>query len=90
MASVPSFGRPVCDITCLTSGKLRKMRRISFARFTDSLSEMLKGPVARTYIAPSFSSGKNSVPKNLKEAKLITRATIATGNTILRALKQKE
>ena len=63
LGSVPSSGRPAFEITDAHFRELRAASRGSARSCRDaSLTEMPGGSMRLTQIAPSFSSGRNSVP----------------------------
>ena len=64
LGSVPSSGRPACDIAEITSGNCRMIARMRAHIFDVSLTEIPGGKVRLTQKVPSFSSGRNSVPKS--------------------------
>ena len=52
--------------------------------FEASLTEMLGGKVALTHTVPSFSSGRNSVPRRGTSQRLTTSAPSALASTVFR------
>ena len=60
--SVPSSGRPACEMTCVTSGNCRMICRTRAESRDASETETLDGNIRFTHSVPSFSSGRNSVP----------------------------
>src|SRR5258706_5581680 len=62
VASVPSSGRPCCDMTVSTSGKFLITLRISLTYPLPSSSDTDDGIVARIQRLPSSRWGKNSRP----------------------------
>ena len=75
--SVPSSGRPACEMTCVTSGNSRAMRRTwATSRFA-SETDTLEGSVRLIHSVPSFSSGRNSVPSLGTSSRAIASAATA-------------
>ena len=79
--SVPSSGRPVFDVTLATSGDWRIAARMRWFNCCASVTETLVGRNTFTQIAPSFSSGRNSVPRRGTSARLAASATTAAMRT---------
>ena len=68
LGSVPSSGRPAFEITVRTSGNWRSSARMRAHSRDASLTEMPSGSITFTQIAPSFSSGRNSLPSCVRSA----------------------
>ena len=60
--SVPSSGRPACEITWVTSGNRRSTVRTRATMRDACDTETLGGSVRFSQSVPSFNSGRNSVP----------------------------
>ena len=82
LGSVPSSGRPALDVTLCTSGNLRIASRMRPFSSCASDTETLVGRKTFTQIAPSLSSGRNSVPSRGTRARLAAKATTAETITV--------
>ena len=81
LGSVPSSGRPALEVTPATSGDLRIASRMRRASCCDSVTEELLGSCTLTHTAPSFSSGRNSVPSDGTSASAPASDSAATAST---------
>src|SRR5262249_62275124 len=79
--SVPSSGRPAFEMTDVTSGNWRRIDRIRAQSREASLTERLGGSIILTHSVPSFSSGRNSLPKRGTRERLPARSTSGAART---------
>lgn len=88
--SVPSSGRPAFDITRFTLGIPAIKARIFAVSACASVTDTLDGSGTLTQIEPSFSSGRNSVPRCGTSASAPARAATAVPITRFgRAIDQR-
>ena len=82
LGSVPSSGRPAFAITVFTSGTVCSARRTAAICTRVSSGDTDGGRNRFTHVVPSFSSGRNSLPRRVAPARDTASITAATNATV--------